>query len=158
MKAVVIALVGVLLLGLVSCKKKETEVSVSDFKPNFNMAPRTASSAAETAPPVPVLVATTAKIGPAGGTLNSSDGKLSVSIPAGALATETEVRIQPTEDATGESFGPVYELSPEGTTFPQPITLAWHLSEADLARTNLDNLVVRTKESNGNWQIQSNVE
>jgi len=88
----------------------------------------------------------------------SSDGKLRVSVPAGALAGDTEVRIQPSGDDSGESFGPVYSLSPEGTTFSEPVTLVWNLSDADLARTNLENLVVRSKEPDGRWKVQPNLE
>jgi hypothetical protein len=105
-----------------------------------------------------VLTPTSAKIGPAGETLNSSEGKLSISIPAGAVTRETEIAIQPAQDESGESFGPVYQLSPEGTTFPQPVTLAWHLSDSDLSTTNLDNLIVRTKPASGVWHPQPDVQ
>lgn len=151
MKSLIAAPV-IFLLALGGCTKKQTERSVPDFKPGFNFAATTSPSAAQAA--APALVATTAKIGPAGGTLNSSDGKLSISVPAGEFATETEIGIQPSADASGESFGPVYQLSPEGITFPQPVTLAWHLSEDDLATTNLDNLVIGTRTANGGWQAQ----
>ena len=142
----------VVAVGTSGCSKKKTETSASDSKQTLNGAPRTSPVAAQLA--APVLTATSARIGPAGGALNSSDGKVSISIPAGALATETEIGIQPAEDASGEGFGPVYQLSPEGTTFPQPVTLSWHLSDSDLSTTNLENLIVRTKPTNGAWQPQ----
>jgi hypothetical protein len=142
-----------LVLGISGCKKKQTETPVSDYQA---FPPKTAPASAQ--PAAPVLSPTSAKIGPGGGTLNSSDGKLSISVPAGALTTETEIAIQPAQDASGESFGPVYQLSPEGTTFPQPVTLAWHFSENDLSTTNLDNLIVRTKPANGAWRLQPDVQ
>ena len=148
-----VLVVFLLVLGISGCKKKQTESSVTDFQ---STAPRTTPAVAQ--PVAPVLTPTSTKIGPAGGTLNSSDGKLSISIPAGAVTTETEIAIQPAQDASGESFGPVYQLSPEGTTFPQPVTLTWHFSDGDLSITNLDNLIVRTKPVNGIWHPQSDAQ
>lgn len=153
----------ILVLAASGCKKKaDQSPSPSDFggfKANVSMQPRNASPTQDQLqPPAPVLTATSATIGRTGGALASSDGKLRVSIPAGAFASETEVRIQPKIDDLGESFGLVYELSPEGVTFSQPVTLAWNISDADLQRTNMDNLVVRSREANQHWKIQSNVE
>ena len=150
-------------LALSSCKKKTerspAEADSGGFKASLDMKPRNASLTRDPAqPPAPVLKPTSAIIGQRGGTLASSDGKLRVSVPAGALAGDTEVRIKPGTDEAGGSFGSVYELSPEGTTFAEPISLVWVLSDADLARTNLENLVVRSRESNGRWIVQSNVE
>jgi hypothetical protein len=152
-----------LLIGASGCKRKETELSFSSsgpsgsgFRASASLAPRASSQA--TQPATPVLVATTASIGPRGGTLNSSDGKLSVSIPPGAFSADTVVQIQPTTSAPEQSFGPVYQLSPEGMTFPQPVTLAWHLSDADLAKTSLNNLIVTSKAANGVWEPQPDVQ
>lgn len=153
-RAVSAVLVISILYAQTGCKKKQAESA----SPGFNLAAASNATRTNVEPGAPVLTPTSAKIGPQGGTVRSSDGKLSLNIPAGDLATETEVRIQPTDDPSGESFGPIYELSPGGVTFAQPVTLAWHLSDADLATTNLDNLVVRTSEGNEEWVRQRGVQ
>lgn len=113
---------------------------------------RTSSVATRTA--TPVLSPSTATIGPKGGTLTSADGKVSLSIPAGAFAADTVVGIQPTTNAPEETLGLAYQLTPEGVTFPQPVTLAWHLSDDDLAKNSIDNLYVATRTANGTWEDQ----
>ncbi len=153
----------ILFLATLGCKHKKSEESsdadFGGFKANVNMKPRNVSVTQEqAAPAAPVLTPTSATIGPNGGTLASSDGKLSISVPAGAFASDTTVSVQPSEDPFRESLGPVYQLSPEGTTFAQPVKLVWHLSEADLSRTNLDNLMVRTQTANGPWEPQPDVQ
>ena len=151
-----------LILVVSGCKKKTEESSAADFggfKASVNMQPRNVSATQEQeAPAAPVLTPTSATIGPNGGTLASSDGKLSLSVPAGAFADDTVVQIAPDSNAPDESLGPVYQLSPEGTMFAQPVKLVWHLSDADLSTTNLDNLVVRTQTANGEWKAQPDVQ
>lgn len=61
-----------------------------------------------------------------GGTIETADASLS--IPAGALAEDTEITIsvfpRPTSGMPGpEALGPVYELSPDGLTFDEPAFL-----------------------------------
>ncbi|MFO0737521.1 MAG: hypothetical protein U0270_16635 [Labilithrix sp.] len=73
----------------------------------------------------------TATIGPSGGTLVSADGKLTLTIPAGALAAETELWVESTDKTRlGPEWSPLiaattvtlsgYELGPTGTTFAVP--------------------------------------
>lgn len=147
-----VLVVFLLVLGISGCKKKQTETSGSEFQ---SIAPRTAPAAATGCPGV------NANVGKNRARRRNAQfirGKVSISIPAGAVTRETEIAIQPAQDESGESFGPVYQLSPEGTTFPQPVTLAWHLSDSDLSTTNLDNLIVRTKPASGVWHPQPDVQ
>ena len=152
----------ILLFAASGCKKKPDQspspTDFGGFKASVNTQPRNASLSQGQGPLPPVLTPSSATIGRNGGTLASSDGRLRVSIPAGALANETEVRIQPRIDDSEESFGQMYELSPQGMTFSEPVSLAWNLSDADLARSNMDNLVVRSREANQSWKIQTDME
>lgn len=75
----------------------------------------------------------TRTIGPEGGTITSSDGKLTLEIPAGALDEDTEItirRINP-EDLPPEFEGiegeRQYELGPEGLEFNIPIVMSKHI-------------------------------
>jgi hypothetical protein len=138
---------AILLAMLSGCKHSNTETASAEVaaveEPKSDVPQRQASS----------LTPTRATIGPKGGTLSSSDNRLSLSIPAGVFASDTEVSIQPTQGGE-DGLGAAYRLMPEGVTFPQPVTLAWHLSEDDLAQTNLDNLSVSSQAANGAWTIQ----
>ncbi len=66
-------------------------------------------------------------IGPEGGSIQSSDGKLTIEIPQGALATGTAVGIEPVSNTNIAGIGGAYRLTPHGQTFAKPvtITLSW---------------------------------
>jgi hypothetical protein len=74
-----------------------------------------------------------AQIGPAGGELISRDGRLTLSVPEGALSAVTEISIKqidaavlgPDFDGLPDDIGDViaYELGPAGIQFAQPVTI-----------------------------------
>ncbi len=78
-----------------------------------------------------------AVIGAAGGSVVSADGVVTLAIPAGALAADTEVTLDvvppamwPPSLAAAEPIGGIYALGPEGTTFAVPATLTWTFATA----------------------------
>ncbi len=109
---------------------------------------------------------TTRTIGPEGGTVRSSDGKLTLEIPAGALDEDTEIsikRINP-EDLPPE-FGDIdtdrqYELEPDGLEFNIPIT-AETRSNGGTVDENGDvvaNLMFLLTSLNGELEILDNLD
>ncbi len=70
-----------------------------------------------------------AVIGAAGGTIDGPDG-VRVEIPPGALAVPTEIRVArsdagaPADFPADASHGAVYELTPHGIRFAEPVTLS----------------------------------
>lgn len=65
-----------------------------------------------------------ARIGAAGGELVSSDGAVTLRVPAGALSSEIDVEIVvTTETGPNGALAPVYDLRPDGTTFEVPVLL-----------------------------------
>jgi hypothetical protein len=67
-------------------------------------------------------------VGPSGGIVSTSDGNLSVQIPAGALSSDVTVTIDPLTAVTvpaRQIIGTPYELGPSGTTFAKPVTLTF---------------------------------
>jgi hypothetical protein len=62
-------------------------------------------------------------IGTNGGTLTSGDGKITLTIPEGALSSASEISIQPITDMAPLSLGHGYRLLPKGTTFAQAVTI-----------------------------------
>lgn len=68
-----------------------------------------------------------ARIGPAGGTVVTSDGVV-VTIPAGALDTDREIRVTATAEGAPSAFrasSALYRFEPAGLTFKVPITVAF---------------------------------
>jgi hypothetical protein len=74
------------------------------------------------------------RIGPAGGTVVSADGRLTLTIPPGALSTDVPIRVEVVAaEAVPETLrGPraVYRLEPEGTTFAQPVRVELRSADA----------------------------
>lgn len=102
--------------------------------------------------------AATTTIGSSGGTLSTADGKLTVTIPAGGLSSNTTISIQPISNEGPLGLGMGYRLSPEGTTFQLPVTLTFHYDEDILNNTNEDFLWVITQADDGSWNAAVNSE
>src|SRR5262249_13167047 len=54
-------------------------------------------------------------VGPNGGTAATSNGRLKVLIPAGALKADVAITIQQVDSPAGGAIGQVYEIGPTGT-------------------------------------------
>lgn len=93
----------------------------------------------------------TTSIGPAGGTLTSADGVVTLTIPKGALATTETFGIAPAASAPSGAIL-AYELTPSGTTFAVPATLAVDTSALTLpAGSTAADVRIETA-SGGAWQ------
>ena len=79
---------------------------------------------------IPTGLAITQVIGPAGGRIATPDGAFAVDVPAGALAAETTLSVQPITLTAPGGFGQAYRLGPDGQTFAQPVTLTFRLDGA----------------------------
>lgn len=105
-----------------------------------------------TAVGVPVGTATSATFGAAGGVLSTPQSKLVLTIPAGALASDTAISIQPLTNMAPGRIGPAYRLTPNGQTFLKPITLTFAYTEEDLVGTSVDFLGAAFQTVGGYWQ------
>ncbi|RMD91649.1 MAG: hypothetical protein D6814_17965, partial [Calditrichaeota bacterium] len=77
----------------------------------------------------PVMLYAQATIGPEGGTVTDTTGRVTLDIPAGALTNATEITIRSAEDTLGNPWlfkGTVIELLPDGLEFNTPATLTLH--------------------------------
>ncbi len=102
----------------------------------------------------PQGTATTQMIDAAGGSISSADGRITLDIPAGALAAATTVSIQPITNTTPNGLGLAYRLEPEGTTFAALATLTFHLSATEALA--LASTYVTTQHADGLWYSQPN--
>ncbi len=83
--------------------------------------------------PLPVAIPSSATIGPAGGSIQSDDGRLTLRVPAGALSSAVSLSFvtEASNDAP-QGTGPSYVLSPGDLAFARPLTLALHYGSDEL--------------------------
>lgn len=93
-----------------------------------------------------------ASLNNAGGSLTSPDGKLTITVPEGALSEPTTLSIQPITNGAPASHGPAYRLLPDGQAFAKPVTLTFHYTDDDVAGSAPQLLGVATHLSDGTWQ------
>jgi len=96
--------------------------------------------------PVPVAIPSSASIGPSGGSIRSTDGRLTLKVPAGALAAPATLSIEPTTNGAPNAIGSGYTLSPVGVSFARPAQLALAYSESDLRGTGAGLLGIAVQE------------
>ncbi len=125
-----------------SCKKSSVEqVANQPSKPLV-----TGVGTANGTPVSQLVVAAT------GGTITSADGKISVTIPAGALAADEIITIQPITNPTGQSIGKNYRLTPHGLQFSSPVTINFHYEDAEISATKPEMLNIGYQAANGSWK------
>jgi hypothetical protein len=104
----------------------------------------------------PIGQANEATIGSEGGTIQSSDGMLSLTIPQGALSSATVISIQPVTNQAPLGLGKGYRLGPEGLNFDNPVTLTFHYSEELLDSNPAEFLWIVFQEIDGSWKAMLN--
>ena len=97
-------------------------------------------------------------IGPAGGTLASADDLLTIDVPAGALAADTQLGIQPLTSTAPNGLGSGFRLTPAGTTFSSPVALTFKPTTDQLAGTVLALTGIGYQDSSGFWRWMPGVE
>jgi len=112
------------------------------FQPTYTPAPKGTSVGS------PV----TATMDSTGGTIASSDGRLVMTFPAGAVTAATDVSIQNITSTVPNGLGSAYRLLPEGTTFSQPVTLTFHLS--DMENNGIDSIFIASQHADNFWYSQ----
>jgi hypothetical protein len=101
----------------------------------------------------PLGASTTKTIGPAGGTLATPDGKLTLTFPAGAVAKETPITVQPVENTALNGVGTGYEFGPDGTRFAKPVTFTYRYTDDELAGTTPEALGIAFQNSDRVWML-----
>lgn len=100
----------------------------------------------------PTGTAVTQTIDANGGSVTSADGRLALTIPAGALPAATPITIQPITSTSPNGVGLGYRLTPEGTTFTTPVTVAFHLNS--IQALGLDSTFIVSQHADGLWYSQ----
>jgi len=104
-----------------------------------------------TATGTPTGTPVTKAIGASGGSLVSADGKLTLTVPAGALSNNLDITIQPITNEAPGGIGNGYDLLPSGTIFNTPVTLTYHYTDDDINGSNPYFIYIATQDSTGGW-------
>ncbi len=102
--------------------------------------------------PLPADIPSAATIGPAGGSIRSSDGRLTLKVPAGALSQPVAFSFQSTTNDAPQGMGPGYQLSPSGVTFARPALLTLAYVRADTDSSSAEALTIVRRNAAG-WTI-----
>ncbi len=96
-----------------------------------------------------------------GGSITSSDGRLTLVVPPGALANPTNVNVQLIENTMPTGFGFGFRIAlqdivtQQDAVLTQPASLEFALSDSELTNYDIapENLTVAFQDANGQWQI-----
>ncbi len=92
--------------------------------------------------PLPADIPQSAVIGSSGGAIRSSDGTLTLRVPAGALGAPTPMSIGITTNEAPGALGSGYDLSPAGLSFAKPAVLSLRYGTGTLPAEGIDGVAV----------------
>jgi hypothetical protein len=93
----------------------------------------------------------TQRIGPAGGSLASADGAFTLTVPAGALAADTDLTVRTVASSAPNGVGPSYQVEPAGMHLAQPLQVAISVDPAAMGDATEDTLGIAVRNAAGDW-------
>ncbi len=100
---------------------------------------------------------TSASIGKDGGRLMSSDKRIELIFPAGALSSNTIIIIQPTTNPAVGGIGKGYSLEPSGTQFQKPVQFIYHYTDEEADGDSPELIGLATQDKKGFWLQMGNI-
>jgi hypothetical protein len=94
---------------------------------------------------------TAATIGQSGGSLKSSDNRIELIFPAGALSSDKQISIQPITNLAQGSIGKGYKMEPSGIQFEKPVQLIYHYTNAETEGDSPELIGLATQDDKGFW-------
>lgn len=134
-----------LIAGLFSCTDK-------DPAPTDSTTPNTPTGYV-TSLGAPEGSAITATIGATGGSIESTDKRIRVEIPAGALTTNQTITLQPITNQAPNGKGQAFRLTPHGLQFAKPATISFQYKEEELNGTFAEALGIAYQNDKGIWKV-----
>lgn len=101
---------------------------------------------------LPVVIPSSATIGPQGGSIRSDDGRLTLRIPAGALTQAAAFSFQTTATDAPQAVGSGYQILPSGVSFAKPALLTFSYGATDLEGSSADAFRLAVKTAAG-WYV-----
>jgi hypothetical protein len=92
--------------------------------------------------PLPAEIPSSATIGPAGGSVRSVDGVLTLKIPAGALSVPVAIGLAQAPNDAPKGIGPGYDISPDGLAFAKPALLSLRYGPGGLDVPEIDGIAL----------------
>jgi hypothetical protein len=132
-------------LSFTSCKKNKDEIITPPIDES-------------TTTPIgtPIGAAVHKTIDSKGGQLNSADGTIQLSIPAGALDAAKDISIQTITNELPGGIASAFRILPHGEQFKKPVTLIFKYKQEDLKGTLPEFLDIAYQDAEGNWQALTN--
>ncbi|MEX2153662.1 MAG: hypothetical protein WD825_10010 [Gemmatimonadaceae bacterium] len=100
-------------------------------------------------------------IGAAGGSISAADGQVQLSIPAGALASDVGITVQPTNVAPPAGgflvAGAIYEFGPHGVTFGSPVRVTIAYDDANLPADREEHELKLLHFTGGAWEAAAGI-
>lgn len=103
--------------------------------------------------PLPAAIPSSATIGPAGGAVQSADGRFALLVPAGALASPTALSIGTATNDAPQGVGPAYVLSPASPAFAKPVLARLTFGPDDVAGSGSPALAIASHEPDGWYSL-----
>jgi hypothetical protein len=144
-RSMIVTIIPALILLLVSCSKIKPDLPV--ITP-----PAQQPTGLVTPVGVPAGNADSKTIGSGGGSITSTDGRFTITIPAGALSTDKTISVQPISNTNVAGTGTAYRTKPDGEMFAKPVTLTFHYTDADTTGSFIEAMGIAYQDSKGVWQ------
>jgi hypothetical protein len=148
---IIISLLAVLIIGVLV-------IGVIGYVLLSRQGSDTVAMSSATAVGVPNGPATTKSIGPAGGSIASTDGRITVTVPPNVVTGPLDFSIQPITNLAQGGRGSAYRLQPDGLKFASPITVSFNFAAPDLKSIVPEGLAVAYQDPTGVWQAFNTVE
>ena len=132
-----------LLLAFQACKKSEKEEIQRGPEPLIR----------EIGTAIPGKISKRATIGTEGGKISSTDGGLSLDIPAGAVDLNTIFDIQEVTSTLEGNKYPTYKITPEGIRFKKPVTIKINYQNFDLTGSSSEMLAPTYQDEKGIYHV-----
>lgn len=100
----------------------------------------------------------TKEIGLAGGTLATTDGRFTLTVPKDALTDIVAFSIQPVTNKFAGGLGISYQLGPAEKTFINPLEISVRYDDHDLEGTFPEALSLAYQDDKGAWHMQKEVD
>ena len=97
------------------------------------------------------------KIGKDGGSITSSDGKMKLIIPAGAVSKKTTFSIQPATNLMPNGNGKIYQMEPSGIIFQTPLQIIFYYSDAETKGNSPELLAIAMQDDKGQWSAPNKI-
>jgi hypothetical protein len=96
---------------------------------------------------------TSMKIGKEGGSFTSSDGKIRLIIPEGAVSKKTTFSIQPTTNLMPNGNGKAYQMEPSGINFNKPLQFVFNYFDDEIEGNSPLLMGMAMQDDNGKWLL-----